>query len=205
MSVYKAINAVQLELSKVGITKDRRNTQGAGYNFRGIDDMYNTLSPLLSKHGLCILPRVINRDCIERPTKTGGVLFYTTVEVEFDFVSAEDGTKHIVKTFGEAMDVSDKSTNKAMSAAYKYAVMQAFAIPTEGDNDADAHTHEVKTTNQQPNINDVLIDFQSQIESAISIDNLLQIWQTIPRIHHKALEQAKNKTKARLTKSTGEE
>src|SRR5690606_36136914 len=36
-----------------------------------------------------------------------------------------------------------KATNKAMSAAYKYAAFQAFAIPTEGDNDADAHTHEV--------------------------------------------------------------
>jgi hypothetical protein len=31
-----------------------------------------------------------------------------------------------------------------MSAAYKYACFQAFAIPTEGDNDADAQTHEVK-------------------------------------------------------------
>ena len=30
-----------------------------------------------------------------------------------------------------------------MSAAYKYAAMQAFAIPTEGDNDPDATTHDV--------------------------------------------------------------
>lgn len=30
-----------------------------------------------------------------------------------------------------------------MSAAYKYAAFQAFAIPTEGDNDADSHTQEV--------------------------------------------------------------
>lgn len=42
------------------------------------------------------------------------------------------------------MDSADKSSNKAMSAAYKYAAFQAFAIPTEGDNDADAHTHELK-------------------------------------------------------------
>jgi hypothetical protein len=41
------------------------------------------------------------------------------------------------------MDTSDKATNKAMSAAYKYAALQAFAIPTEGDNDADSHTPEV--------------------------------------------------------------
>ena len=41
------------------------------------------------------------------------------------------------------MDGGDKATNKAMSAAYKYALLQTFAIPTEGDNDADATTHEV--------------------------------------------------------------
>jgi hypothetical protein len=141
MKVYQAINAVQAELSKDGITKSRRNQQ-QGYNFRGIDDVYNALSPLLAKHGLCILPRVLARDCQERTTQKGGVLFYVTVEAEFDFVCAEDGSKHVVRTFGEAMDSADKATNKAMSAAYKYAAFQAFAIPTESDNDADAHTPE---------------------------------------------------------------
>ena len=143
MKVYKAINAVQSELSSVGITKDRRNMQGSGYNFRGIDDVYNAIAPLLAKHSLCILPRVLTRECVERASKSGGALFYVTVEVEFDFVSAEDGSKHTVKTFGEAMDSGDKATNKAMSAAYKYAAFQAFSIPTEADNDADAHTHSV--------------------------------------------------------------
>jgi len=143
MSVYKAINAVQAELAKRGIAKDRRNEQGAGYNFRGIDDVYNAIAPLLAAHGLCILPRILTRNCVERQTKNGGAIFYVTVEAEFDFVCAEDGSKHTVRTFGEAMDTSDKATNKAMSAAYKYAAFQAFAIPTAGDNDADAHTPEV--------------------------------------------------------------
>jgi hypothetical protein len=142
MKVYQAINAVQAELAKAGITKDKRNQQ-QGYNFRGIDDVYNALSPLLAKHGLCILPRILTRDVQERQTQKGGVLFYVTVEAEFDFVAAEDGSTHVVRTFGEAMDSADKATNKAMSAAYKYAAFQAFAIPTEADNDADAHTHEI--------------------------------------------------------------
>jgi hypothetical protein len=146
MQVYKAINAVQAELSVQGIAKNQRNGQGAGYNFRGIDDVLNALSPLLSKHGLCILPRVLARECVERQSKNGGALFYITVEVEFDFVSSEDGTKHTVKTFGEAMDSGDKATNKAMSAAYKYACFQAFSIPTESREDADYQTHEVKPT-----------------------------------------------------------
>ena len=49
MKVYQAINAVQRALSKEGITKSRRNTQGSGYNFRGIDDVYNAISPLLAQ------------------------------------------------------------------------------------------------------------------------------------------------------------
>lgn len=142
MKVYYAINAVQAALAQTGITKDRKNQQ-QGYSFRGIDDVYNTLSPLLAKHGLCILPRILSRECIERQSIKGSAIFYVTVEAEFDFVSAEDGSKHTVRTFGEAMDSADKATNKAMSAAYKYAAFQAFAIPTEGDNDADAHHHEV--------------------------------------------------------------
>lgn len=143
MSVYKAINAVQSALAKTGIAKDRINSQGSGYKFRGIDDVYNAIAPLLAEHGLCILPRMLTRKCEDRLTKAGGNLFYVTVEAEFDVVSALDGSKHTIRTFGEAMDSGDKGTNKAMSAAYKYAAFQMFAIPTEGDNDADGHSHEV--------------------------------------------------------------
>ena len=157
MKVYKAINAVQKALSITGISKDRTCQQGASFKFRGIDDVFNALSPLLAEHGLCILPRMLTRHCEERTSGAGKALFYVTVEAEFDLVSAEDGSKHTIKTFGEAMDSGDKATNKAMSAAYKYAAMQAFSIPTEGDNDADATTHDVaaramasKPTQQAP-------------------------------------------------------
>ena len=141
-AVYKAIAAVQGELAKVGIAKANRNSQ-QGYNFRGIDDVYASLSPLLAKHGLTIIPRVRERVLVERINAKGNPLFYVTVHAEFDFVSAEDGSKHTAATFGEAMDSGDKATNKAMSAAYKYAAFMTFAIPTEGDNDADATTHDV--------------------------------------------------------------
>ena len=142
-NVFAKIAAVQGELAKVGIAKNRRNQQGSGYNFRGIDDVYSALSPLLAAHGLVIIPRVTCRECVERASKNGGALFYVTVHAEFDFVSADDGSIHTAATFGEAMDSGDKATNKAMSAAYKYAAFMTFAIPTEGDNDADAHTPEV--------------------------------------------------------------
>lgn len=164
MKVYQAINAIQKELAKVGISKSRRNTQGSGYNFRGIDDVYNVLSPLLGEHGLCILPRVLSRNVVERESRSGGNLFYVTVDVEFDFVCADDGSRHTVRTVGEAMDSGDKATNKAMSAAYKYAAFQAFAIPTEGDNDADASTHEVKAAAKTDNVKP--IDAKAQEDMA---------------------------------------
>lgn len=143
MSVYKAIAAVMADLSKEGISKGRKNQQ-QGYAFRGIDDVYNALAPVLSAHGLVCLPRVLSREVVERQTKAGGAIFYVTVAVEFDLVSADDGTFHTVKTYGEAMDTADKATNKAMSAAYKYMAMEVFCIPTEGDNDADSKTYEIQ-------------------------------------------------------------
>lgn len=149
MKVYQAIVAVQAALAKEGIAKDRTCTQGASYKFRGIDDIYNALAPYLAEHNLVILPRFLGRECVERISKNGGALFYTTVEAEFDFVSAEDGSKHTARTFGEAMDSGDKGTNKAMSAAYKYAAFQTFCIPTEGDNDTENQTHEVQPRGQQ--------------------------------------------------------
>lgn len=151
MKVYKAISGVSNELLS-GIAKGSKNQQ-QGFMFRGIDAVYNALAPALVKHELLILPRMISRESTERTTKNGGVLFYVTVEAEFDFISTEDGSKHTVKTYGEAMDSGDKATNKAMSIAYKYAAFQAFCIPTEETSiDADATTHSVvpQQSVQQP-------------------------------------------------------
>jgi hypothetical protein len=45
---------------------------------------------------------------------------------------------------GEAMDSGDKSANKAMSAAQKYALLQVFCIPTEEPKDTENETHTVE-------------------------------------------------------------
>lgn len=138
--VLQAIRDVMADLSREGIAKGRSNTQ-QGYKFRGIDDVYNALAPVLAKHALVITPRVLSRQKEVVATAKGGTLFYVTVDMEFELASAVDGSAKVARMFGEAMDSGDKATNKAMSAAYKYMAMQEFCIPTEGDNDADATTH----------------------------------------------------------------
>lgn len=138
--VYTAINNVQKELCKIGITKDSKNSQ-QGYNFRGIDDIYNVVSPILASCGLVIVPQHKNIEQEKHTNNKGTVLFYTRVMSEYDIISVLDGSSHKAYSLGEGMDSGDKATNKAMTASYKYMVMQLFAIPTAGDNDADATSH----------------------------------------------------------------
>jgi hypothetical protein len=189
MKVYEKIAAVTAELSKIGISKDSKN-QSQGYAFRGIDAVYGALSPLLSKHGLCILPRVTDRQVIERQNRQGTALFYVTLTVEFDFVAAEDGSKHTVITVGEAMDSGDKASNKAMSAAYKYAAFQAFCIPTEGDNDADSQTHEVAAATTDPAV-------EAAVQLAATIEELNAIWKSLNaserKVHLSLFSEKKSK------------
>ena len=200
-AVYAAISAVQSALAKEGIAKNRKNQQ-QGYSFRGIDDVYAALAPLLAKHGLVILPRVLSRQSTERATQRGGALFYTVVDVEYDFVAVADGSTHTVRVHGEAMDSADKSTNKALSAAYKYAAFQAFCIPTEGDNDADASTYDVAAQKATP------FDLQSAVDvinaapdttalKAVATD----IWKRAPQNLRDAIKSAHAKRAAELEAS----
>jgi len=190
MTVYKKIAKVVSILEKTGIEKGRKNQQ-QGYSFRGIDDIYNVLSGALVECDLVILPRILKRDCQERTTAKGGIIFYTFVEAEFDIVSAEDGTHHTVRTFGEAMDSADKSTNKAMSAAYKYMALMTFCIPTEADNDTENTTHEI-----------VYVDWAQELKTSAKngLGAMEQTWSRITAHIKAKLEGLKNECKAEAEK-----
>ena len=135
--VYEAINRVMESLVKVGIGKDRENTDQK-FMFRGIDDVYNALSQKLVESKLCILPSLVSREVSQRTTASGKTTYNVAVTVDYAFVSSEDGSVHVVRTCGEANDTQDKSSGKAMSMAYKTMAFEAFCIPLEGANDADA-------------------------------------------------------------------
>lgn len=131
--IFKLIPQVMRSVGVIG--KGRKNQQ-QGYQFRGIDDVYNALQPVLCDLGVFIVPTVISETREDRQTKSGGTLIYTTLRMSFKFF-APDGSYVEAVTVGEAMDSGDKSSNKAQSAAMKYACLQVFCIPTEGDNDTE--------------------------------------------------------------------
>jgi len=135
-SVYAAINAIVGEFAKSGIAKTHLN-EADDYRYRSIDDLLDRLGPLLAKHRLCVLPRLIERQATERQDDASHVIFHVAVRTEFSLISVEDGSSHVIEAYGEALDASDKATAKATSAAYKSAMIQAFCIPLAGSEDAD--------------------------------------------------------------------
>lgn len=136
MKIYGAIAAAMAEIG--AISKSKRNQQ-QGFQYRGIDDVMNTLYPILSKNGLFIAPEVIEHTREERTTKNGGNLIYSILKVRYTMY-ADDGSNVSATVIGEGMDSADKSSNKAMSVAMKYAMFQLFCIPTEEMVDPDAET-----------------------------------------------------------------
>lgn len=134
--VYGAINAITAALANNGVAKERINLDD-GYAYRGVDEVTERLAPLLVAHKLCILPRVLERTQGERFDTAGESLIHVSLRVAFDLVSVEDGSLHTIEAVGEALDHSDKASAKAMTSAYKHAVIHAFCIPVSGRDDPD--------------------------------------------------------------------
>lgn len=149
--IHEAMVAILSDLPSIG--KDQYN-KGQRYAFRGIDQFLNTLHPLFAKHHVFVTPLV---EHVERTEKVGTrynsskgtdeeyITFYSVATVRFRF-HAEDGSSVDCVTIGEGMDNGDKATNKALSAAFKYALIQTFSVPTEDLVDADAESPEVTNT-----------------------------------------------------------
>lgn len=141
--IYKAINAVMAEFARVGINKAHTNAQEQ-YQYRSIDDVLNRMAPLLVKYRLCVLPRVLERIAVERRGARDELLVGVALRVAFDLISTVDDSRHTVEAYGEALDGGDKATSKAMSSAYKLAMLQTFCIPVAGIKDADADTFKLR-------------------------------------------------------------
>ena len=134
-TIQQALTAVMQDVGAVG--KGRRIEQGpAKYAYRGIEDMLSKIQPAFVAHGIVCYPQVLSAEYRDGTTKNGGSTREATMHVRFVFLGPA-GDSIEVETIGEATDTSDKASNKAMTAAYKYALLLTLAIPTQLD-DQDA-------------------------------------------------------------------
>lgn len=131
-------------LSVENIKKDKKNA-AQGFSYRGIDDIMNALHASFALEGVIIRVNEIRSiERVERPTKNGGTMLYSINDYQF-CLSAPDGSHIMAWGRGEASDSADKSSNKAVSVALKYVLLQMFLIPTEEmvKNEADAYQNEI--------------------------------------------------------------
>lgn len=132
--IFKALADVASDIEAV--SKSKKNAQ-QGFQYRSIDDIYNMISPLLGKHRVVTVPTMLERK--SEPYETQGKQLWNrvTIKMQYDF-TADDGSKVTVILEAEGSDSGDKGTNKALSMAHKYALIQLFHIPTADTEDSDA-------------------------------------------------------------------
>ena len=156
-----------------GIAKKDRN-QAQGFNFRGIDSVVNAVSPALQKFGVVIVPSVEEYDYqTVEIGKNRTAMGHVRVKVTYTFIGANgDAIKATV--VGEAMDSGDKATAKAMSVAFRTALLQSLSLPTdEVDPDATSYERSSGTDVLAPSA--VLI----KIHEATTIESLSEVGQYI--------------------------
>jgi hypothetical protein len=137
-NVITALAKVIADLPAIG--KDGRN-KDQGYSFRGIEQITKELQPILAKHGVFFVPRVLSWEEREltinnKPWSDQRLL------VEYDVFGpgGADDKITVGPVAGIGRDNSDKGANKAMSQAFKYALLQTLCI-ADGKDDGDQHTH----------------------------------------------------------------
>ena len=136
-TVVEALSAVMDDVQAV--RKADRNAQ-QGYVFRGIDAVVNAVGPAFRKHGVLAVPAKTEARYRDVLTNTGKPSRECTVTVTYRFYGPA-GDFIECEVPGESMDFGDKGAPKAMSVAYRIALLQALCIPTD-EPDADSQSYE---------------------------------------------------------------
>lgn len=138
-----------------GVMEDVRAVRKSDQNshqrfmFRGIDAVMNAVGPALRKHGVVVMPTgILERTVDQAQTKNGAINYITRVTVEYTFTGPA-GDKLTAVVPGEAMDMQDKGTAKAMSVAFRTCLLQALCLPTD-EPDPDSISHEETVPQSRP-------------------------------------------------------
>lgn len=135
--IYTALAAVMADVDHVA-KRDKNEHQR--FLFRGIDAVVNAVGPVLRKHQVIVIPNVEDVQYDAVSTSTGKPATACRVLVQYVFYAA-DGSNITARVAAESWDNGDKAAPKAMSVAFRTALLQALALPTD-DPDPDSHTYE---------------------------------------------------------------
>jgi len=133
-NIQEALHAIY---NDVGYVQKQKN-DNLNYSFAGEGAFIRELRPAMIEHGVTIsvskMDALTQEHYITGKYDTKMVRSTIHAAVTFSHVSGDSIT---VEAYGEGSDAGDKSLNKAMTDAYKYALRQTFMIETGDDPDKD--------------------------------------------------------------------
>ena len=118
--VSKVVTALAEVMTKlVGLAKTKKAPPKAGgFSYRGIDDLLDTLHPLLVEAKLILTPRLTGHAVQFHEERS--MPYMAEVTVEYIFTSVEDGSEYTVgPVVGTGSASLDKMAGKAKTSAFK--------------------------------------------------------------------------------------
>jgi len=123
-NIYQRILAVMAEIDYV--KKDGKTPQ---YPYVSHDKVTALMHKAFVKHGIVCIPHV--KSSVQNTNRT-------EVLLQVDFINPDDPSDSIFTTaLGYGIDNGDKGPGKAISYAFKYALLKTFCLETGDDTDSD--------------------------------------------------------------------
>ncbi len=115
--------------------------RGNRINFRGVDATMNAFGAAQRRHGVIVRPVAIVPSWRDATTSKGNKMREATVVVSYE-ITGPMGDAMPAVSVGEALDMGDKATAKAMSVALRTLLLQAGMVPTDAPRDPDQQVYE---------------------------------------------------------------
>lgn len=149
-NIHEAILGVMNEVGYV--QKDGQIRSGGSYRFASESAFIQALRPAMLEHGIYVYPSKCIEPSLETYTTSSGTnMNLVLLTMQYTFVYAGTGESITVEVMGSGSDVGDKASNKALTAAFKYALRQAFMIETGDDPDQQASVEQERATPKTTN------------------------------------------------------
>lgn len=126
MNIHQKINAVMKEIEYLS-KDDHIKFQNTNYKAISEEKVTSAVRLSMAKNGLTLIP-------IEQTHEREGNL--SIVNVKYKLTNIDNPQEfEIIASTGTGVDTQDKGVGKAMTYAFKYALLRSFMIPTGEDPD----------------------------------------------------------------------
>ncbi len=132
-NIYERMHKIMKDVSYVQKEDKKVNNQ---YKFVAHDAVTAKIRPALLEHGVMAIPSYFDISVDGNRTNCSISMTFVNVDCPTDFFTIP------CAGFGQGIDPQDKGAGKAMSYAYKYALLKVFALETGDDPEKDNIDHD---------------------------------------------------------------